>query len=243
MPENIRGFALSGLGISLIAGTFLSILAPYDTGAIAFLPRFFYWTVLCLAGGMGAALFLPIAGRLGWAPSKVSTILGQSITSSIFVTLMLGAWNGYHSSSVDIKEALVLFFFVWVIGITVTTIAHLAERASDPDLGETSKRPELFERLKPGLRAVELYALSAEDHYVRAIMETGEDLILMRLGDAIKESAPLKGLRVHRSWWVAEKGVKSIQKNAGKTIIELKSGQTVPVSRSNMKALKDAGWT
>ncbi len=243
LPQTVRKLVFSGLGISLLAGTFLSILAPYGTGTISFIPRFIYWTVLCGAGGVGAGLFLPLARRLKWNPGEPFTIFGQSITSSILVTFMLVAWNYWHSSHVNGIEALILFFFVWVIGITITTIAHLAERGSDPAIKTSEKTPDIIARLKPKFRSSKIYALASEDHYVRVYTDTGEDLILMRLGDAIKECTPLSGLQTHRSWWVAEQGVKSVTRSEGKMQIELHSGQRVPVSRSNSKAVKEAGWS
>ncbi len=100
----------------------------------------------------------------------------------------------------------------------------------------------MYERLKPSLRSAEIYALMAEDHYVRVYTSNGEDLILMRLSDAIKEVGDLKGLSVHRSWWVAEGGVKAAKKSDGKIILELHSGQVAPVSRSNQKQVKQSGW-
>ena len=120
MPEQIRKHVFSGLGISLIAGVILAILAPYGTSQVAFLPRLAYWTVLCLAGGIGAALFLPLARKFGHHPTGMIEAIGQSVTSSILVTAMLIGWNLYHASSVNLFEAATLFFFVWVIGTTTS---------------------------------------------------------------------------------------------------------------------------
>jgi len=242
LPDNIRKFVFSGFGICLIIGIILSILAPYGTGRLGILPRLTYWTVLCLAGAIGAAVFMPLAAKFGRKPSRIMEVFGQSITSSILVTALLAAWNNYNSSNVDLFEALYLFVFVWVIGITITTVVHLAERASRPESSFETSRPDLYERLKPNLRNAEIYALMAEDHYVRVFTSNGEDLILMRLSDAVKEMGNIKGLPVHRSWWVAEAGVKAAKKSDGKISLELHSGQIAPVSRSNAKSVKLAGW-
>lgn len=242
MPENIRKHIFSGLGVCLIAGLILSILAPYGTGQISILPRFTYWTVLCSAGALGATVFLPLVKMLGWQPSRAAEIIGQSVTTSILVTTILIAWNYYNASSVDVLEALYLFFLVWVIGIVITTFIHMAEKATLPESTKELGRPPLFERLKPNLRSAEIYALMAEDHYVRVYTSKGEDLILMRLSDAVKETEGLQGLPVHRSWWVAEAGVKTAKKSEGKITLELHSGQIAPVSRSNHNLVKQAGW-
>ena len=37
-------------------------------------------------------------------------------------------------------------------------------------------------------------------------------MMLMRLSDAVRDSQPLDGLKVHRSWWVAKQGIEDVQK-------------------------------
>ena len=51
--------------------------------------------------------------------------------------------------------------------------------------------------------AAELYAIESEDHYLRVHTSAGQELILMRLADAVRELAGVEGLQTHRSWWVA----------------------------------------
>jgi len=244
VPEAFKRYALSGWGISLIAGIFLSILSPYGTDHLSVSSRFFFWTVFCLLGAFGAAVFKPAARKLGYSPGPIALAIGQSISASILITIMLAGWNNYRSNKLDPSEILVLFFFVWTISLVITVVAHLAERAvhTEPALPEKEARAPIFERIKPNLRSGEIYGLMAEDHYVRIITSKGDDLILMRLSDAIKELGPINGLPVHRSWWVAEAGVKSVKKSEGKISLELHSGQIVPVSRSNVKSVKQAGW-
>ena len=199
LPENIRKHVISLGGISLTAGVLLSILAPYHTGLLSFGSRLAYWTVLCFFGGLGAGIFLPLTKRMNWNFGLFGQIIGQSVSSSILVFAMLFGSNAYKANKIELAGALPLFFFVWVIAITITTIAHLTDRATDPSLVHQERRAEIYERLKPKLRNSKIYALMAEDHYVRVITSAGEDLILMRLSDAIKETGDLKGLSVHRS--------------------------------------------
>jgi DNA-binding LytR/AlgR family response regulator len=70
----------------------------------------------------------------------------------------------------------------------------------------------------------------------------GETMILMRLADAIRELAALEGLQTHRSWWVARQGLADVTKGDGRVTLKLKSGVEAPVSRANLKVVKDAGW-
>lgn len=128
--------------------------------------------------------------------------------------------------------------YVWVISITISSIGALIRSKDASSDSLPQKRAALYERLKPKLRSADIFALAAEDHYVRVITSKGDDLILMRLSDAIKEISPIKGLATHRSWWVSEVGAEKIKKSE----ILLPTGQIAPISRSGMKAVRDAGW-
>lgn len=241
MPDQIRKWALSGIGISVIAGIILSILSPYQTGQFSFSFRLLYWTGLCFIGGLGAGVFEPLARKTGISSTGIPRVIGQSVTASLAVSACLLALDKYRGVHIEPRDAFILFGFVWVVSITIASIAHLAEKANMPS--ELSKqRAQIYDRLKPALRRGEIYALMAEDHYVRVITSNGDELILMRLSDAVKELADLRGLLVHRSWWVAEAAVKTAKKTDGKITLELLTGQTVPVSRSKAKIVKEAGW-
>jgi DNA-binding LytR/AlgR family response regulator len=87
-----------------------------------------------------------------------------------------------------------------------------------------------------------LYAVSSEDHYLRLHTSKGSDLILMRLSDAIIELEGLEGAQTHRSWWVAKEAVESTRRDGDKVVLLLKGGAEAPVSRPNMRPLREAGW-
>jgi DNA-binding LytR/AlgR family response regulator len=86
-----------------------------------------------------------------------------------------------------------------------------------------------------------LIALSVEDHYVRVRTDRGEAMVLMRLSDAIGETAPVKGLRVHRSHWVALDAVVAAKRRGDGAILTMAAGPEIPVSRANVAAIRDAG--
>ncbi len=85
-------------------------------------------------------------------------------------------------------------------------------------------------------------ALRGEDHYVRVVGEAREELILMRLRDAIERLGDADGLRVHRSWWVAKDAVISVRRDGRTAVITLAGGHEVPVARDMMPHLRAAGW-
>ena len=98
-----------------------------------------------------------------------------------------------------------------------------------------------MERLPVRLRTADLYAISSEDHYLRVHTSMGEELILMRLADAVRELAGADGLQVHRSWWIAKRGVQDEKRVDGRSLLVLPTGTEVPVSRSYRSSAKAAG--
>lgn len=225
---------------SAVAGAVLAILAPLGTDKFSLFGRFSYWIGLCLAGGLGAAAAEYGLGRLGKTLTRWPLALFQSFGAAASVTLFIIPMHGAPNAA----SFLVTLFYIWVIAMTICAVGALQEgrAASEAIPSAQTQPPALRARLKPALRRADIYALEAQDHYVRVITSEGEDLILMRLSDAMAETAPLTGLSPHRSWWVAESGVDETIRRNGKAIIRLKNGLEVPVSRGRLKALKASAW-
>lgn len=100
------------------------------------------------------------------------------------------------------------------------------------------RKPAFLARVRPE-RDGELLALQADGHYLRVYTVAGSDLILYRLGDALAELPDSEGMRVHRSWWVAERAVSP--DTAGDRL-RLVNGLEVPVSRSYRVQARERGW-
>lgn len=145
-----------------------------------------------------------------------------------------------------------LFLFVWVISAAMSGVGmmlHLMqERSAIPvEGGEGLKTHEqtirtFMSRLPLPYRNADLWAISSEDHYLRVHTSAGEHLFLERLATAIHLLEGSDGLQTHRSWWVAETGVKEARSQNGRIVLILKSGVEVPVSRTFSASVRDAGW-
>ena len=55
-------------------------------------------------------------------------------------------------------------------------------------------------------------------------------------------SSDRRGRQVHRSWWVAEGAIASVERNGGRPVLVLRNGLRVPVSKSFREQVKAAGW-
>ena len=104
-------------------------------------------------------------------------------------------------------------------------------KAADQPVPADAPAPAFLSKTN-GLRLEDVIALQAEEHYVRVHTTDGAELIHHRLSDAVGEMPAAAGLRVHRSWWVAEQAVASARRGERRYRLELSNGLSVPVSDS-----------
>lgn len=107
------------------------------------------------------------------------------------------------------------------------------------DIPTFSRQPQLLQRLPQAQRGA-LIALKSDDHYVRVYTDAGDTLILMRLRDAIKLSAPVIGMQIHRSHWVAQDAVRCFLRTGHTGVITLVNGLEIAVSRSYVRDVERA---
>lgn len=114
------------------------------------------------------------------------------------------------------------------------------EEAKETAAPAPPPRAALLDRLPPEKRGA-LVRLEVQDHYVLAVTARGSGMLLMRLADAIRETAPADGFQVHRSHWVARDGVVALEREPGKngrSFLRMTDGERVPVSRAHLAGVK-----
>ena len=129
---------------------------------------------------------------------------------------------------------------VMTVSVAMVALNVLVDRQSETT---ASVEPAKFlERLPLKLRGAEVWAVEAEDHYLRLHTSKGQDLILMRLADAVSELQGIEGAQVHRSWWVARDAIADAKRGDGRATLTLKDGAEAPVSRTYARLLRERGW-
>jgi hypothetical protein len=237
---------LKGLVVVVVAALFLAATGAFDTDGAPAALRYPYWLVIMLAGGVIGSVITETFGRRGWLEER-PWLQGGAVTLAISVPQTLAVWvlsAAIFRHALDPKALLVLFPAVVLISGAITALNHLVARRplethAAPAGGEP---PRFLERLPFKLRGADLYAVEAEDHYLRVHTDRGSDLILMRLSDAVAELEGLEGAQTHRSWWVAKDAVTDARRSDGRAVLTLKNGSEAPVSRTYARALREAGW-
>lgn len=91
----------------------------------------------------------------------------------------------------------------------------------------------LLQRLPVPVRADDVIALKAEQHYVKVYTDSRSFMTLYRFSDAVAEMDPAAGSQVHRSYWVRVTAISRIRRDGRRYELELANGLVVPISTSN----------
>lgn len=222
-----------------IAGI-VTLVGPFGTDELLRpFPRLAYWTVLAISTyGVGFLAGEVVGPRLR-ETSRPAQVLAVGCATGMGVVVVVLAVNfatfGYLPPPSEVPGFLVTLFG---IALLITMILQVVDRP--PGAAQDSAPPPILDRV-PLHRRGELVALSVEDHYVRIRTDRGEELVLMRLGDAIREAAGVPGLQVHRSHWVALGQVAEARREGDRAMLTMRHGGDIPVSRANVPAIREAG--
>jgi hypothetical protein len=251
LDPSLRRPLLFLVAAPLAAGIGFAAVGPYGTYEHMALPaRLAYWVAIVWANWLqvtfaakGLARLLPPPRWPLVVPVGLAACLA-SAAATAEVKLLNQLLMPDHQGA-GFAE---LYFLVLLITLPLTFLVQRAFLArAETEVAAPASAPaatpsRFLERL-PAKLGRELLCVKTEDHYLRVFTPLGDDLILMRMADAEAELAPLDGLRVHRSWWVARGAVASVTREAGGRItLSLKNGLQVPVARSSTGALRAAGW-
>lgn len=244
--------ALSGdwsraLFVVVLVGIVLALAGAFHTAEMPLPGRLAYWLTLVVIG----AFVGRFSGRLvippPWWETRPITVVG-------LMTLLIGLPMTLLASVSDnwLRSGRLGLWYVWdvlpaclAVTAVLTILAFLVQRRAPVETHEAPKGappPRFLARLPAKLAGADLWAIEAQDHYLRLHTSKGDDLILMRLADALVELEGIEGARTHRSWWVARDAVVSAERAEGRATLTLVGGVTAPVSRAYVKPLREAGW-
>ncbi len=227
---------------------FMSFTGAFGTGSFASFTRMAYWLSVMLAGcAVTQAVSLVMDRFLTLEPlSEAAVQFCLSMPGlTLEVWLITAAYADHPPRSADLPAYIEPVAIVTLAMSALQYFMHREPKQSHVFAPEqTAQIPAgaFRERLPFRFRQAEIYALSAEDHYLRVHTSAGETLILMRLYDAIRELEGIEGSQTHRSWWVAKDAVRDVRRGDGRVTLVLPDGVLVPVSRSYAKPLRDSGW-
>lgn len=244
----IRKYFWPGLASTLALGAIFAFLGVYDTDNLPFHMRYVFWTTTMVTGTVTSALASPwVFNHLLRGHNLLLQLVVVAAIVSCPVLLVIVGFNTGFTAPWPTNDLPIQFARVFAVSFILVSGTYfvvkalgLIDASPDPDAASASPVLKFLARLPAKYRGAELYAVSSEDHYLRVHTDRGEELILMRLSDAMRELEGAAGLQTHRSWWVSHGGVDQLTRDNGKQTLTLKSGVVVPVSRSFAQAVRDA---
>ena len=238
--------ALRGGAVSIAAGAFLALTGAFGMDSAPLPVRLAYWIGLCLTGalvGSWISWLLNRDGRVEANPWRYAATLALALTlpftGVVWLVTSLVFFDGLSARTLPGFLPPVLLVTCAMTGLNFLVQRRPIETHAAP---AGSAPPRFLGRLPPKLRGGQLYAVESEDHYLRLHTSKGQDLILLRLSDAVAELEGIEGAQTHRSWWVAKDAIEHARRGDGRATLTLKSGVEAPVSRAYARALREAGW-
>lgn len=256
---NRKTKVLTDLLVIFAIGGFIGFLAPFGMDVMAIEKRMLFWVLVCLIGYSIYKPCIHIANtKLKEAmPSYGLRVMLGTLLASAPATIALLLTNQlFFDSEITWPNAFILMFpKVLLIGAAISAISvlknlaedhkHALERSKkDNEILQAKLKTDPFEYINnqlPMAKRGELLSIETADHYLNVTTDKGSHLVLMRFKDALKQLEHAPGLQVHRSWWVAIDAIAKVQKDNRKVLLQLKNEATVPVSKTYLSALKNAG--
>jgi hypothetical protein len=149
--------------------------------------------------------------------------------ATVFVWLSLQAIAPQVMVYVDVVGLLLQNMLIFalirltIVGVALWRDTRLNDITPDPQANLISS-DSVRTRLPFALKGAEIFALSAEDHYLRVYTARGEALVHLRLSEAIDG---LAGFQIHRSHWISGRALKDYDNRQ----VYLVNGSVFPVSR------------
>jgi len=237
------------LGIASACGLFLAVLGVHTAFDGPLWARALFLAAISMIAVLLLSSLMSITARRVW-PIWLRVVV---ISGAMTPPMGLAVWvldrvfaaqpPGFDQLLPYLATSVAVSFIIGLLmGFSVwRTQGH--QIASPPSPAEAPPAPPRFlDRLPPRLRGSDLWAVSAEDHYLRVHTSKGQDLILLRLSDAMAELKGIDGAQTHRSWWVARAAIADAKRAGDRSAIQLPDGLMAPVSRSHAKALRERGW-
>lgn len=230
--------------VAAVVGFVLAFAGPFGSYAASLGTRLAYWVPLLLAGAVCATV-IERAASTRPAVGSYPALRWAFFTACITAPMWLCSWGFAHVLFGPRLGGVWSFLWPTALISGAMTALMMALNAPGPQTLAAEGGPAhapLRARLPAGLRTAEIFAASAEDHYLRIHTSGGSTLILMRLSDAIGELRGIEGAQVHRSWWIARAAIVSSKRSGRNVSLVLKGDLLVPVSRPNVRALQESGW-
>lgn len=197
--------------------------AMWPIATMLYLTTYFIWLGICALlqmKGWVKRAYLPVLGALTLAPCVcASEILVHLMSGNVYPITVLPK-IAYYFMTVQVFE----FAFVRLV------IPQVLGKQSALRLFRTGERSFPIARLR---------YMTAQEHYVRLVLDEGQVLQRARFRDLLGQLHASDGIQTHRSWWVGHGASPVLAKDGARLHLRLSDGTEVPIARNRTKQVQD----
>lgn len=246
LTRQLLTYRIDLVGSVLLAFIFTLADAFESTVVGQFPIRFAFWLLMIIPLWLTTAFFIKfLLSSMSDETLFLTTtllVMATTVTSMVAAVYTQFLWHKFVGQMLVYGEILLAIVPITLI-VAFSRLFLARSKVSSPDRVDSAvdsrggKNCEDLNRLLwkiPSKLGHELTSVHAQDHYVHVYTRVGDCLLLMRFDDAISALPPDVGLQVHRSHWVSYEAAIQLDRFAGRYMVQLYDGRSVPVSRRRL---------
>ena len=224
-----------GVGLTILQ-TILYLMSRVDSKG-----RMPLWSLVAMSGLCGSVVLAPIYWLIGEGLMQQFMGFAETIDTDELrsVERTLG-WAALVEEWLEISGPVIagwaLISWPRLQGL-LPPLVQKTNRSVDEPLAALSQEPKVIEESVRSWREAlpkelgdDVMAVKSELQYLRVWTTRGAALVLGSLQE-VEDEEGSAGMRVHRSWWVHARHVRSVGRRGEAAICELSDGREVPISR------------
>ncbi|NVO24253.1 LytTR family transcriptional regulator DNA-binding domain-containing protein [Donghicola mangrovi] len=228
----------------LIAPLVLTVVGPFRSDIYNFWHALLLWALVIwvstVVGMVNRSLVDRLLPRLNFLMrGGVSAVIFGAYLTPIMRLFSVGSGimrEEYYPTDLEVFLTAALGSFS--VAAVRFYIFHAPEAQSE--LPSAPAQAPIFDRIA-ATRFDQIIRMTVDDHYVEIVTDLGQERILMRFADAIREMGEGNGLLVHRSHWVNPTAVTGCRREGIKVFLMTRDGAEVPVSKTYRENAISAG--
>ena len=224
-----------GVGLTILQ-TILYLMSRVDSNG-----RMPLWSLVAMSGLCGSVVLAPIYWLIGEGLMQQFMGFAETIDTDELRSLerTLG-WAALVEEWLEISGPVIagwaLISWPRLQGL-LPPLVQKTNRSVDEPLAALSQDPKVIEvsvrswrEALPKELGDDVMAVKSELQYLRVWTTRGAALVLGSLQE-VEDEEGSAGMRVHRSWWIHARHVRTVRRRGEAAICELSDGREVPISR------------
>jgi hypothetical protein len=224
-----------GVGLTILQ-TILYLMSRVDSKG-----RMPLWSLVAMSGLCGSVVLAPIYWLIGEGLMQQFMGFAETIDTDELrsVERTLG-WAALVEEWLEISGPVIagwaLISWPRLQGL-LPPLVQKTNRSVDEPLAALSQEPKVIEvsvrswrEALPKELGDDVMAVKSELQYLRVWTTRGAALVLGSLQE-VEDEEGSAGMRVHRSWWIHARHVRTVRRRGEAAICELSDGREVPISR------------